>query len=268
VGHDGRKGRAGALVAAGVVVLGVAAFATSPADLALLATPCTASTPDEEVGLSRDHARSVTTLAAAALRDGVPAGAVPGPLAAVLADVDAPALDPAAAAGLLAAPPPVEPDARAAAVTAVVLGDVQGALTCRTSPPERVDDPEGPGGLTPRAERLRAELEAAFGSQSLGGFAPGGVRTGHVEGSAHYEGRALDVFFRPVTPEGTARGWAVAHWAVAHAAELDVATVIFDRQVWSARRSADGWRPYRHPSGDDENPVLAHEDHVHVDVGR
>jgi hypothetical protein len=142
-----------------------------------------------------------------------------------------------------------------------------GALTCRASRPEQVDEPEGPGGLTPRAERLRGELEATFGPQSLGGFAPGGVRSGHIEGSAHYEGRAVDVFFRPVTPEGTAQGWRVAHWLVAHAEELGVATVIFDRQVWTARRSGDGWRDYRHPSGDTSNPILNHEDHVHVDVG-
>jgi hypothetical protein len=159
-----------------------------------------------------------------------------------------------------------EARALAAAATVPALG-TPGALTCRASRPEQVDEPEGPGGLTPRAERLRGELEATFGPQSLGGFAPGGVRSGHIEGSAHYEGRAVDVFFRPVTPEGTAQGWQVAHWLVAHAEELGVATVIFDRQVWTARRSGDGWRDYRHPSGDTSNPILNHEDHVHVDVG-
>ena len=143
-----------------------------------------------------------------------------------------------------------------------------GALACRTGRPEQVDQPEGPDGLTPRADRLRAEVEAVFGPQSLGGFAPGGVRSGHIEGSAHYEGRAVDVFFRPVTPEATAQGWRVAHWLVAHADDLEVATVIFDRQVWTARRSTAGWRDYRHPSGDTGNPILNHEDHVHVDVGR
>lgn len=151
--------------------------------------------------------------------------------------------------------------------TSPALG-VPASLTCRSSRPVELFEVEGPAGLTPRAERLRAQVEAVFGPQSLGGFAPGGVRSGHVEGSAHYEGRALDVFFRPVTPEGTARGWQLAHWLVAHSRELDVAVVIFDRQIWSASRSSQGWRDYEHPSGDTENPVLAHEDHVHVDVGR
>lgn len=145
---------------------------------------------------------------------------------------------------------------------------VPASLTCRSSRPVPLAQVEGPSGLTPRAERLRTEMEAVFGPQPLGGFAPGGVRDGHIEGSAHYEGRALDVFFRPVTPEGTAQGWLLAHWLVAHAQELDVAVVIFDRQIWSAGRSPQGWRAYEHPSGDLENPVLAHEDHVHVDVGR
>ena len=223
------------LAGAAVLAAGAVALAAPPATVPLLTAPCALSSADGEAGLSRDEARAAADAAATALRDGTPL------------------------------PPPSDDTGRAAAALAA---GAQEALTCRTSRPARADEVEGSDGLTPRAQRLRAELEAAFGRQSLGGFAPGGVRSGHVEGSAHYDGRALDVFFRPVTPEGTARGWAVAQWAVAHADELDVATVIFDRRIWSAGRSAEGWRAYRHPSGDDENPVLAHEDHVHVDVAR
>jgi hypothetical protein len=89
-----------------------------------------------------------------------------------------------------------------------------------------------------------------------------------VEGSAHYEGRAVDVFFRPVSAANTAAGWQTAIWLVAHAEQLRVATVIFDREIWSTERSAQGWRTYRYPGGDTDNPVLLHEDHVHVDVPR
>jgi hypothetical protein len=152
---------------------------------------------------------------------------------------------------------------QAQAVAATVTAP--GSVTCRVERADELGEVEGPRGLTPRAEAVLAGLEAAFGPQSLGGFAPGGVRSGHIPGSAHYEGRAVDVFFRPVTPEGKARGWALAHWLVAHADRYAVATVIFDRQVWTARRSSEGWRPYRHPSGLDD-PIRAHEDHVHVDV--
>ena len=45
-------------------------------------------------------------------------------------------------------------------------------------------------------------------------------------------------------------------WAVAHAERLDLATVIFDRRIWTGRRSLQGWRDYRHPSGETDNPVL------------
>jgi hypothetical protein len=131
----------------------------------------------------------------------------------------------------------------------------------------QLDQAEGPGGLTPRAERLRSQMEAVFGRQSLGGFAPGGVRSGTSPGPPTTRA-ARSTSLPAGDPEGTERGWRLAHWLVAHAEELDVAVVIFDRQVWSAGRSAQGWRPYVHPSGNTTNPVLAHEDHVHVDVGR
>ena len=54
-------------------------------------------------------------------------------------------------------------------------------------------------GLTPRADRVRRDLRKAFGPLPLGGYAPGGVSTGHMKGSAHYEGRAIDVFVRPIS---------------------------------------------------------------------
>lgn len=124
-------------------------------------------------------------------------------------------------------------------------------------------------GLTPRAAAVRRELEAVFGRLSLGGFAPGGVSSGHSADSAHYDGRAVDVFFRPVGGERTRRGWAVAHYLVAQADRLGVATVIFDAKIWTARRSSQGWRDYDLDTGgvdDGTAAVLLHRDHVHVDV--
>ena len=125
-------------------------------------------------------------------------------------------------------------------------------------------------GLTARAAAVRKDIEATFGSQELGGFAPGGVRDGHREGSAHYDGRAIDVFFRPVSEENKERGWALAHYLVAHASRLDIRTVIFDGQIWSAGlRSGSGWRRYApDTSGRDAETaaILEHRDHVHVNV--
>jgi len=135
------------------------------------------------------------------------------------------------------------------------------------------DTPQEPGpeGLTPRAQTVRDELVAAFGELETGGYAPEGVDDGHVEGSAHYDGRAVDIAFQPYDDPAQRRlGWATAHWLVANADRLGIATVIYADHIWTLRRSDEGWREYRHPSGDadppDGDPVLRHLDHVHVDV--
>ncbi|HYO38491.1 MAG TPA: hypothetical protein VER39_02435 [Nocardioidaceae bacterium] len=128
------------------------------------------------------------------------------------------------------------------------------------------EETTGPRGLTPRAAAVRRTLLRAFGDVPLGGFAPGGVRTGHMEGSAHYDGRALDAFVRPVTDENRRRGWAMASYLVAHAARLHVEHVIFDGRIWSERRSSSGWRDYDPGGRAGNRVVLEHRDHVHVDV--
>jgi hypothetical protein len=119
-------------------------------------------------------------------------------------------------------------------------------------------------GLTARADAVREDLLDRYGDLDLGGFAPGGVSTGHMEGSAHYEGRAIDVFFRPVNEVNRTSGWAVAHYLVGNAARLDIRTVIFDDRIWTAGR--DGWRDYDPPESSGDRAVLEHRDHVHVDV--
>ena len=125
-------------------------------------------------------------------------------------------------------------------------------------------------GLTERAARVRRDLESVFGPQSTGGFAAGGVTDGHMPGSAHYEGRAVDVFVRPISEANKDRGWAMAQYLVAQAARLDIRTVIFDGRIWtSGWRSDDGWRAYEpDTSGRDAEAaaILEHRDHVHVDV--
>lgn len=142
--------------------------------------------------------------------------------------------------------------------------DAGPSLTCRANSTEGLEREEmTESGLTPRAETLLAETREVFGDVSVGGFEPGGVDEGHSEGSTHYEGRAVDVFFRPVTEESRREGWLLAHWLVAHAEELDVSVVIFDDHIWSMALSAAGWRDYE-VGTDDE--VLRHLDHVHVDV--
>jgi hypothetical protein len=154
------------------------------------------------------------------------------------------------------------------ALASALTGYSPGRFSCVV----REDDVEAEGlnrgGLTPRAAKVRRDVERAFGTQSLGGFAPGGVRDGHMEGSAHYEGRAVDIFFRPVNPDNRRRGWAVAQYLVAQADRLGIRTVIFDKQIWTAgSRSERGWRDYDAGDGPGDRAVLEHRDHVHVDVG-
>jgi len=162
-----------------------------------------------------------------------------------------------------------EDDARALA--SALTGNSPGTFHCE------LDGSVDPGnatlrdtGLTPRAERVRKEIVSVFGDAvPLGGFAPGGVSSGHMEGSAHYSGRAVDAFFRPINDDNLRRGWAVASYLVAQAERLKVATIIFDGMIWTARRSDQGWRTYDvDTSGRDEATaaILEHRDHVHVDV--
>ena len=73
-----------------------------------------------------------------------------------------------------------------------------------------------------------------FGTLSLGGFEPGGVSSGHMAGSAHYEGRAIDIFVRPISPENKKRGWAIASYLMAQADRLSINTLIFDDRIWHA----------------------------------
>ncbi|GAA1142779.1 hypothetical protein [Nocardioides aquiterrae] len=159
-----------------------------------------------------------------------------------------------------------EADARVLA--SALTGNSPHAFSCRidrTPAPER--DKLTAAGLTHRADVVRREVGDLFGSPPMGGFAPGGVTTGHMEGSAHYDGRAVDVFVRPVSPENKVRGWAIAQYLVAMADRLGVEHVIFDDRIWtSGDRSGDGWRDYDPPERAGSRLILEHRDHVHVDV--
>ncbi|MGH3362882.1 MAG: hypothetical protein ACRDOM_10540 [Nocardioides sp.] len=159
-----------------------------------------------------------------------------------------------------------EADARALA--SALTGNSPRAFSCRIDDdadeaPVRLVD----SGLTRRAEEVRIDVEGAFGELALGGFAPGGVRDGHQQGSTHYEGRAMDLFLRPVTPENRQRGWAIASYLVAQADRLAIQNVIWDDRIWTAgSRSDEGWRDYDPPPRSGDRAILEHRDHVHVDV--
>lgn len=229
----------GALVL-GAVTVGVLSLTGSP--------DCTVAAEGRVVELDREEAERATTAAAAAVRRSGGRAAVAGAVASAVATSPA--------------------DARALA--AALAGVERAALTCShggssTREADRLDA----RGLTGRAAAVRADVRATFGQVPLGGFAPGGVTYGHMPGSAHYDGRAIDAFFRPVNAPNKTRGWALAHYLVAHAARLEVDTVIFDGRIWTARRAGEGWRAYGVDTSGRSRQVarvLEHRDHVHVDV--
>jgi hypothetical protein len=157
-------------------------------------------------------------------------------------------------------------------LASALTGNSSGALTCIVAAPRVHDQPMQADGLTARANAVRAAIAGAYGDLPLGGFAPGGVSSGHMTGSAHYEGRAVDVFFRPISDDNQVRGWALANYLVANAARLQVEHVIFDGQVWTGGADSErGWHAYQAPeiTGNESAATLAileHRDHVHVDV--
>jgi hypothetical protein len=126
-------------------------------------------------------------------------------------------------------------------------------------------------GLTGRAAAVRHSLGKAFGDVPMGGFEPDGVDAGQGDGSADDDGRAIDVFVRPVNPDNNRRGWSIAAYLVAQADRLNIDHVIFDDQIWTAgRASEDGWRDLdpgdTSGKSDATIAILEHLDHVHVDV--
>jgi hypothetical protein len=156
-------------------------------------------------------------------------------------------------------------------IASAMSGYSRAAFSCTTDEEDLERQDMTRSGLTPRAEAVRADMKKAFGDLSLGGFAPDGVDNGHMTGSAHYQGRAIDVFFRPVSQTDTRRGWVLAHYLVANADRLHIAHVIFDARIWTAgSQSEDGWRRFTPTLTGDESAdtkaILLHRDHVHVDV--
>ena len=245
--HDPR--RRPVLVAAAVVLALVVALLVFVALRGLPAhRECEVTVGDRTVDLSTGQAESAASVSARSVRLGL--------------SLPTTSKDVARAAGLSAADSGI--------VASALTGRARHALTCTHGGADETEsDRLDRYGLTHRAERVRRDLDQAFGHLPDGGFAPGGVRSGHMPGSAHYEGRAVDVFVRPISPSNKTRGWAIAQYLVAQADRLEINTVIFDAQIWTARRADEGWRDYRvSTSGRSRATVriLEHRDHVHVDV--
>jgi hypothetical protein len=156
-----------------------------------------------------------------------------------------------------------EGDARV--VASALTGQSRAAFSCVVNNKSVPTQTSGANGLTPRANAVRKDLLTTFGKLSTGGYAPGGGMTGHVQGSAHYDGRAVDVFVKPISARNTVKGWALAQYLVARANRLNIRTVIFSDRIWTSS-SDSGWRNYKAPQRAGNPDTLRHLDHVHVDV--
>ena len=210
---------------------------------------CSLLVGSAEVGLTEQQAITATDLAA----DALDAGTTPRELVAAMSRLPGAPLNGARLNGTAAA--------------RALLGYDGPALSCLYGRVVLRDEPLGPTGLTPRAERLRREIRRSFGDVAMGGFASGGVSLGHGDNSSHYDGRAIDIFFRPYTDPVEARhGWVLSQWLVAHAERLRLLSVIYRDRIWTVWASFAGWRIYRHPGGHTTDPVLRHLDHVHTAV--
>jgi hypothetical protein len=275
-----------ALVFAGMRLLGIGVSGIP----VLSSEACAVTSEGETYDLSTERAERASAIAAQAVRRGLPARAASVVLTVELADHSL-ERDPAKASALYdrlsgvadyrqQSVPGVaqqisdgsrdsyrdaEPEARALA--SALTGNTPEAFSCVVKGgAEGVSDQLSGAGLTSRAEALRDDVRQAYGRLPEGGFQPGGVTTGHMVGSAHYEGRAVDYFFRPVNARNNIKGWSLAQYFVANADRLDIETVIYDDRIWTKRRSAGGWRDYQVPPRGGDQAILEHRDHVHVDV--
>jgi hypothetical protein len=99
------------------------------------------------------------------------------------------------------------------------------------------------------ASALRGYSTAAFSCSinPTGGGLTGAVRTDILVAFGEIPIRTSNTtIVLPLTgaaPDVEARGWGLAHYAVGNAARLQIASVSFDGQQWTAANSPDGWLP-------------------------
>lgn len=120
----------------------------------------------------------------------------------------------------------------ASLLSSALTGRVEASFSCTRSPGDG-----RPGDMS----ALRSKLTREFGPGVLPKVAAGPAGAGGSGG-----GRTLIVPVQPVAASAQdgpgRRGWELASWAVAHAAELRVERVSFGDRVWTAKNSAAGWR--------------------------
>jgi hypothetical protein len=153
-------------------------------------------------------------------------------------------------------------ETNAALLTAALTGRRAGAFNCTTGP-------AGGDGKAGSAARVRERLVKEFGEGVLPGQkqesrAPSQQRSQsaprpadreaafRTDRAAAAEGDASEV--RIPVPRGR-RGWELAHWALANAAELRIEQITYRDRAWDASSSEDGWHTVEEPADKGEPTV-------------
>ncbi|SDQ71196.1 hypothetical protein SAMN05428996_2501 [Quadrisphaera sp. DSM 44207] len=121
-----------------------------------------------------------------------------------------------------------EPEGRAYA--SALTGYSPAALTCRLRPVEGAQAQRpGEDGYWPRTAAVVQRLHAERGD---------GVPTTPVD-----DGADVVLGAGGTGPDAVREGWSLAHWAVAHAADLQVVSVATEGRVWRREDPEAGWQP-------------------------
>ncbi|WP_405795044.1 hypothetical protein [Streptomyces sp. NBC_01506] len=144
-----------------------------------------------------------------------------------------------------------EPDATL--LSAALTGRAAATLTCTGASDGEPGDPA----------KVRTALARAFGPEVLPGTAgadpaaeggeAGGQTGGQADGGGQADAKGPAEVAVPVGASDSARGWELAHWAVAHSADLRIAEVSVGNRVWSAAKSEEGWRKTEGQSGPEKS---------------
>lgn len=104
------------------------------------------------------------------------------------------------------------------------------------------------GPVKPHVRKCAEAIRAQFGDLTIGGFAT----TGHIAGSYHYLGQALDVM---IPAKNRPRlGDAVNAWVKSNAAQYGVIETIWNGEYWTPGHGASPTKP----------PTNPHTTHVHI----
>ncbi|MGE5134702.1 MAG: hypothetical protein ACM32E_17585 [Gemmatimonadota bacterium] len=160
-------------------------------------------------------------------------------------------------------------DRRAEQAARARMGELRQAIAALTAQRHRLDallakfHPQSPvigPNITPRMLQVKNAVDRQFGP-----FTAIGCYRAETSGE-HPLGRACDFMLSTggvmPTAANIQRGYAIASWAQAHAAQLGIMYIIYRQKIWDIRMPSAGWVPMA-----DRGSITAnHYDHMHISV--